>query len=360
MGGARKHGWAERIERHPLLLGAIAALIAVGAFAGMSVAAGPLAVRARVEQLAPAWLAVAAAARLASYLGYAIAHRCVTGACDQSALEADDAMRVAAFGAGPTSLKSGFSIDARALRGAGASRREARAHVAALALLEYAVLALGAWCCSLVLLGEPEVRGIAVLPWAIGVPVGVALAIAAWPWLRARDPNSRLRSLAAGAEILACEWRRPVRALLAVAGMTLYWAAEAGALWASLRAFGISCSPSVAILGYATAYVLTPRGLPLAGAGISEVLVPVSLMWLGVPLAAAVPAALAAELIRLGVSIPVALHSRKDVNRLVGLEPRRTAASAGGPVRPRPRVRSTYVEISHTRTTPPYTPPPHP
>jgi len=318
----RKHGWAARVERHPLLLSVAAALIAIGAFAGMSIAAGPAGVRARIEELAPLWLAVAAGARLVSYLGYGIAHRWVTGACDQSVLAADDAMRVAAFGAGATSLKGGFSIDARALRGAGASKREARAHVAALALLEYVVLALGAWTCSLLLLGEPSVKGVAVVPWAIGVPAGVALAIAAWPWLRGRDRNSRLGAVVAGAQILAGEWRRPVRALLAIAGMVLYWAAEAGALWASLRAFGISSSPAVAILGYATGYVLTPRGLPLAGAGISEVLVPVSLMWLGVPLAAAVPAALAAELVRLGVSVPVALHSREEVHRLVGLERR--------------------------------------
>lgn len=327
MRGARKQRWAAKVERHPLLLSAAAALIALGAFAGMSIAAGVPAVRGRIEQLAPIWLAVAVGARLASYVGYGIAHRWVTGACDRSALDADDAMRVAAFGAGATSLKGGFSIDARALRGAGASRREARAHVAALALLEYVVLALAAWCCALLLLGEPGVKGAAVLPWAIGVPAGVAVAIAVWPWLRGRDRESRLRTVVAGAEILGHEWRRPVRATVAVAGMSLYWAAEAGALWASLRAFGVSCAPSVAILGYATGYVLTPRGLPLAGAGISEVLVPVSLMWLGVPLAAAVPAALAAELVRLGVSLPVALHSKAEVHRLVGLE--RTARGTG-------------------------------
>src|SRR6185437_13232005 len=88
-------------------------------------------------------------------------------------------------------------------------------------------------------------------------------------------------------------------------------------LWASLRAFGVTCAPTVAILGFATGYVLTPRGLPLAGAGISEALLPVSLMWLGVPLAAAVPAALAAELVRLAVSVPLAALSREEVHRLV-------------------------------------------
>jgi hypothetical protein len=120
-----------------------------------------------------------------------------------------------------------------------------------------------------------------------------------------------------GGEILAAQWRRPWRALTAAAGMALYWAAEIGALWASLRAFGVAASSLVAIVGYATGYVLTPRGLPLAGAGIAEVLVPLSLHWLGIPLAPAVVGAFAAELTRLLVSVPFALSAHRDVRELV-------------------------------------------
>ena len=337
-----EHGWTAKLERHPLRLTLLAGAIALGAATGMAFLAGPAAVLARIEGLAPVWLAVAAGARLLSYFGYALAHRRVTAAGGRGELEAQTAARVVAFGAGATSLKGGFSIDLRALRGAGASAGQARAHVYALALLEYAVLAGGAWTCSLLLIGDPGVKGAAVWPWAIGVPAGVLLSALAWPRVRARARSGRagvrVRGIVHGAEILAREWRRPLRALAATAGMTLYWAAEAGALWASLRAFGVHCQPAVAILGYATGYVLTPRGLPLAGAGIAEALVPVSLMWLGLPLAAAVPAQLAAELVRLAVSMPLAALSRREVHRLVGLErkPRRrrkgkrsTAAAAG-------------------------------
>ncbi len=292
----------------------------------MSLAAGPSEVLARIERLGPIWIAVAAAARLASYVGYALAHRRVTAACGRSELQAQEAVRVVAFGAGATSVKGGFSIDVRALRGAGASLPEARAHVAALALLEYIVLALAGWACALVLIGRPGVQAVAVWPWVIGVPAGVALAGLAWPRLRARSRHgragTRLDSVVAGAEILARQWRRPLGALSALCGMAVYWGAEACALWASLHAFGISCAPSIAILGCATGYVLTPRGLPLAGAGVTEALVPVSLMWLGVPLAAAVPAALASELTRLGVSLPLAWLTRREVHQLVGLERR--------------------------------------
>lgn len=333
---------ASRLERHPVGLTAAATAIAIGAAAGMALAAGVPAVLARIERIEPAWLAVAAGARLAAYIGYAIAHRRVTAACKHSELSAEMAARVVAFGAGATSLRGGFSIDARAMRGAGASTAQARAHVVALALLEYAVLALGAWICALALVGEPGVKGAAVWPWVVGVPAGVALVSLAWPRLRAHAregrPGKRLRGLLEGAQILVRERRPPARAAAAACGMALYWAAEAGALWACLRAFGIACPPAVALLGCATAYVLTPRGLPLAGAGIAEVLLPVSLMWLDVPLAAAVPAALAAELVRLAVSLPPAALAAGEVQRLVGRElrarqearGRRRAASAAG------------------------------
>ena len=79
----------------------------------------------------------------------------------------------------------------------------------------------------------------------------------------------------------------------------------------------MTCSPAVAIVGFASGYVLTPRGLPLAGAGVAEVLVPISLHWLGVPLAPAVVAAFAAELTRLAVSLPLTLASYGAVRDLV-------------------------------------------
>jgi hypothetical protein len=334
--------WTERLERHPIALTTFAAAIAFGAAVGMAFVAGPSAVMARIEAIEPVWIGVAVGARLVSYLGYGVAHRRVTAACESSELEAETAARVVAFGAGATSLKGGFSIDVRALRGAGASMKQARAHVAALALLELAVLALAGWVCSLLLIGDPGVQAVAVWPWALGAPAGVLLAALAWPHLRARTRSGRaghrLSSVVRGAEILASESRRPATALAELAGMALYWAAEAGTLWAGLRAFGISCAPSVAILACATSYVLTPRGLPLTGAGFTEALIPVSLMWLGVPLAAAVPAALAAELARLAVSLPLAALSKQEVQRLVGLEQRarrkqertrRTASAAG-------------------------------
>ncbi len=305
-----------------MLLGLIATVIAVGAATGMAYAASFSAIGETLRRLEPTWLVVVLAARLGAYAGYAIAHHRVMSACEESELEADTAAKVVAFGAGATSLRGGFSIDARALRGAGASRPKARAHVAALAMLEYAVLAGSAWICALLLIGRAHAQGAVVWPWVIGVPAGVALASLGYVKLAPATEGDgslrgRVRSLVRGGEILAGQSRQPLRALTAAVGMAAYWAAEIAALWASFLAFGVDVSAPVAIAGYATGYVLTPRGLPLAGAGVAEVLVPLSLNWLGVGLAEAVVAVLAAEVMRLVVSIPFALLTRKDVQALV-------------------------------------------
>ncbi len=301
-----------------MLLGCAALGIALGAATAMADLAGFDRTRAALERFAPVWLAVAVGARLLAYAGYTLAHHRILSAGEEGAIEVDTAARVVAFGAGATSLRGGFSIDARALRGYGFSRPRARAQVIALAMFEYAVLAAGAWVAALLLIETPRAQSQVVWPWAIGVPAGVVAATTAFFVLSRSDGSRRrFRSLLRGAEMLAAQARRPARALTAAVGMAIYWAAEIAALWASLRAFGVSCSPPVAIVGLATGYVLTPRGLPLAGAGIAEVLVPVSLHWLGVPLAGAVVAAFAAELTRLVVSLPFTLASRREVQELV-------------------------------------------
>ena len=50
------------------------------------------------------------------------------------------------------------------------------------------------------------------------------------------------------------------------------------------------------VLGYASGYVLTRRALPFAGTIIIEAMMAVSLLWVGVPLAAAATAVLAYRL----------------------------------------------------------------
>jgi uncharacterized membrane protein YbhN (UPF0104 family) len=297
----------------------LAASSVTAAFAGLP------AVEAAVERLVPGWLVVAAGSRLLAYAGYTLAHHRVMNACESA--EVDETAAVVAFGAGATSLKGGFAVDRRALRGAGASRRQASVHVLALALLEYVVLAPAAWISALVLLGSRGIQGAVTWPWAIGVPAGTMLAALLYRRLAGRlrpgvkrPPAIVTRTLEA-ARVLVRSARSPSRGLPAVAGMAVHWFAEIACLWASLRAFGLDPRVPVVILGYATGLVLTPRSLPLAGAGVIEVLLPLSLMWVGVGLASAIAAVLAAEMTRLAISLPLATAAHGRVRELLGSSP---------------------------------------
>jgi uncharacterized membrane protein YbhN (UPF0104 family) len=111
----------------------------------------------------------------------------------------------------------------------------------------------------------------------------------------------------------------PLQNRVAWLGMTLYWAAEIVSLWAALRLFGLRCSAAVVILGYATGHVLTPRSVPLVGVGVTEVLLTLALVWLGLPLARALVAALVYRAALLTLSIPPALLARERVHQLIGL-----------------------------------------
>jgi uncharacterized membrane protein YbhN (UPF0104 family) len=164
-------------------------------------------------------------------------------------------------------------------------------------VLEYALLAPAAFLCSVIILAHGSHKpGLAItLPWAIGVPVGLVFAL--WG-LRHRSrfehrPGWRgaLDHALQGIAVLRDLAREPFKHGMAFVGMGLYWSGEIFSLAAGLHAFH-SQRPAVAalIVGFATGYALTRRTLPLAGAGVVEVLLPLALVWSGATLAAAVPA----------------------------------------------------------------------
>src|SRR4029078_8258039 len=69
------------------------------------------------------------------------------------------------------------------------------------------------------------------------------------------------------------------------------------------------------ILGYATGYALTRRSLPVGGAGAVEALLPLSLLWVAVPLAPAVLAVLFSRVINLWLPLIPALAGFRSVRR---------------------------------------------
>jgi uncharacterized membrane protein YbhN (UPF0104 family) len=280
------------------------------------------------------WIWVVFAGRFAAYVGYAAAHRRMVLRAGGEELPLGTIFRMAAFGHGPTSLRSGFSVDRRALLGAGVSYRDASVSVLGLGALEYAVLSPPAWVCALLLLGTRRVQDAVTVPWSIGVPVGVLVALVVLRWHRSRGAGRRHHGLLARAldalDVLGGQVEHPVKNAAAWLGMALHWAGEIASLWAALRLFGLHPMLSATILGYATGYVLSPRSMPLAGVGITEALLPLSLMWVGLPLAGAVLAVALFQLVRLAVSTPAAEIARALVlDLLEAYDERRAHAAAG-------------------------------
>jgi uncharacterized membrane protein YbhN (UPF0104 family) len=120
------------------------------------------------------------------------------------------------------------------------------------------------------------------LPWVLAVPPGFLLA-----WWATRPgildyferSTGRLRrrigELLAGVEVLRSVVLRPLERPWAVLGMATYWAAE-------IACFGFEISIPALVVAYATGYAASRRSLPLGGAGITEALLTVSLVAVGV------------------------------------------------------------------------------
>lgn len=245
----------------------------------------------------PVWFAACFGAETVAYLAYALALQGTARVDGGPRLSFRQAVRVVAAGFGAyfaRSAKGGFELDYRALRGAGARRQEAMARVVGLGMLEYAVLAPAALGAAMwIFLSSDGNRYAALtLPWLAVVP-GFAIAL----WLTNDQRRRRLQARHAeggrhmaladaigGLTILRRLLLAPHRHIRPLLGTSAYWFFELLCLWASLRAFHAEVAIPAVVLAYATGYVISRRGLPLGGIGITEAFLTFSLFWLGVPL----------------------------------------------------------------------------
>jgi uncharacterized membrane protein YbhN (UPF0104 family) len=296
------------LDQHPAHTVAfvlIAAGLAAGALIGVSFAAGPAEVLELFAHPHLFWLPVAFGATVASYLGYMVAYRECANAGSGLDLRLSHVGALVAGGFGLFIPRGGFALDAEALEAAGIPRREARVRTYSLGTLEYAVLAPVAFSISILLL-LTGVHSIGVpLSWAIGVPAGATIAL----WLvahrrgiaRKRGWQSRLAHALDGIAHTFDLVRNTRAGMVALLGMSVYWAGDIFVLWACLAVFWPHGSPGVLviILGYASGYALTRRSLPLAGAGAVEAMLPFALTWTGIALPVAVVCVFAYRLFNL-------------------------------------------------------------
>lgn len=273
---------------HPVLLAVIALAIAAAVGVAIAASVGFDRTADTLARVQPAWLFVVAGAQAAGLLGYALTYR-VVGALDEPfRLPPPLALRLVAAGFGAFTVRGGFALDYRALCGTGVSQGRGRVRVLTLGVLEYVVLAPAACACALVLLAEKaKIGGPILWPWAIGVPVGFAAAVAVVARCRGRRIPQRLDEVLSAVAVWRHVRSEPLRSAEAAAGMAVYWGAEILSLWAALQTFGASVAIPAIVVAYATGYAATRRTLPLGGAGATEALMTFALHWAGLGLAVA-------------------------------------------------------------------------
>jgi uncharacterized membrane protein YbhN (UPF0104 family) len=303
----------EHEAHHVVMLMFVAGALSLIATIFVAGAAGPVAVASHIRHANWYWIPFAMAGAVAAHVGYTFAYREVAHVGRGVRLGALRAGAIVAAGFGMFIPRGGFAVDIEALEDLGVPRDEARVRVLGLGSLEYAVLATGALVCAIFLLIDhhPAQRAV-TLSWAIGVPLGTALALVAvryrkWicrGWLKG-ILGPPLEAIGVVGQIVGSPRRHGAAALM---GMSLYWAGEVFVLWICLAAFtGVTPSVAAVVVGYATGYALTRRTLPLAGAGAVEALLPFALVWVGYGLAPAVLAVFVYRLFNLWLPLGPAI-----------------------------------------------------
>jgi uncharacterized membrane protein YbhN (UPF0104 family) len=271
-----------------------AAVVFLASLAVMAAIAGWSDVTGQLHAHMSFWFAVAFAAEVLAFLAYVLAYRSVAAVDGGTRLALRDAFELVAVGFGAFLAKGGAALDNKALRPRGGDKHDGEVRVLALDALEHAPLAPAACAAAVYLLVQGKrTPGLDfTIPWSTLVPIGAVLAFIG---VRRRDRftgkdgwRGKLGDTLEGITIffrLARDWRTSWPGLI---GSTVYWAGDVACLWACLKGFGAAPPIAPVILAHAVGYVLTRRTLPLAGAGIVEVLMPLTLVAAGAPFAGAI------------------------------------------------------------------------
>jgi hypothetical protein len=295
-------------------------LLAVGlniaAVAGLAGITGFRAVYTSFARIQWPWLCAVGAALAMSAIGYYFAYRSIYANEGGYQLSRRQLTAVVAVGFGGLFDTGRIRPDGLVLQASGASRREAMVRVITLTGMEQGMLALYgcaaaiAWLC----LGQTGVPISFTLPWAV-IPVP-AFAAAFWLASRYRARlagragwRARLAVFLDAVLLIRMLFAHPVRHRGAIAGMALFWAGDALAVWAGLAAFGEVMNGAALIVGYCTGMVFTRRIAPLAGAGMLTLILPLTIWASGAPLAAAITGVAVYRMLCFWLPLPSALAS---------------------------------------------------
>jgi hypothetical protein len=296
------------------LLIALAAVLQLAAGVGLAYVAGFSAVRAVLGDFDWVWILAILGALGVSFVGYYFAYQGIFTVDHGPTLQGSQMRTVVTVGFGGFLAHGGGVLDQYALEAAGTDQREAKVRVSGLAGLEHGILALGGCGAAIAVLasGRSQPPLDFSIPWAV-LPVPGFLA-AFWLAERYRDRfrgqqgwRGSLGNFLESVHLIRELFVRPRRWWRALAGMALFWAADAFAAWAGMAAFGYRMNAAALIVGFGTGMVFTRRTGPLAGAGILALCLPLTIWYSGAPLSAAVVGIFAYRVLALWLPMPASL-----------------------------------------------------
>lgn len=306
--------YLERRGRALFILLAVAILLELAAGTGLAYIAGFNAVRLALGQFHWGWLLALVAGLLVSFVGYFYAYRGIFRVEGGPTLEGRQMRAVVAAGFGGFLAHGGGALDQYALEAAGADSKDAKVRVAGLAGMEHGVLAIGGCAAAIAVLlsgtGHPPADF--TIPWAVLPIPGFLIAFWAAGRYQGRFEgkggwHGKLGTFLDSIHLIRELFVHPGRWGSAVAGMALFWAADAFAAWAGLATFGLKMNVAAMYVGFATGMVFTRRTGPLAGAGVLALVLPLTIWVSGAPLAAAIVGVFAYRILALCLPLPVSL-----------------------------------------------------
>lgn len=313
----------ERRASELTLLAVLAVSLELAAGTGLAYLAGFSHVQGVLSGFHWAWLGAAAVALGVSSIGYFYAYRGIFQVDGGPALSPDQLRALVAAGFGGFLSHGGGGLEQYALKSAGAGRQEARARAAGLAGLEHGILAIGGCACAIAALaaGLSKPAPDFTLPWAVAPVPGFLIAFWIAERYRGRFAGrggwrGMLWTFLESVHLIRELFARPRRWWPALAGMALFWAADAFAGWAALTASGFKMGAAALFVGYATGMVFTRRIGPLAGAGVLALLLPLMLWYSGAPFAAAIVGMFAYRVMALLLPMPLSFAEMPALRRM--------------------------------------------
>ena len=339
-----------RARQHPIALTLVAFLVSAGAVVAIAAAYGFEAFGDAWSRPHWPWLAVALGGAVLAIAAYAVCYRAAAGARGGPKLPLPLALRAVIRGFAPFAAGGGFAVDKRVLHAIQNDEHEASARVLGLGALEWALLAPAAWLSAVVLLalGDPRPMPSLLWPWAIAVPIGFVLGFSLATPARCERITAkrgrwrdRLGRAMSAIEILRHLARRFPSCRAAWVGMGLYWALDIASFYGAIRFIGLRLNLGELILAYATGYALTRRTMPMGGAGVTEVLMPLSLHWVGQPILPSLAAVVVYRVFNLALPMVPALLTRPHIKPLLDTADHLAATAA-------PQSRRAGAPLRHT------------